>query len=124
MVDEFEIPPLAATALCDHCDNRKLYTRLTYLIQDGLDGVRKSEGVVFIKRIGPNLYQHINGPGITYHVPIKEPKPKISKRALGEAMVSVKILFSLKYDPVDVLCGLSGKWHDHVIEAAINQVYA
>lgn len=69
-----------------------------------------------IKRTGPNEYQNIKGPKSVWKV------TRVSKKLLGEAMVSVKILKDLKWEPERIMCELH-QWSDDVIEAAIQKVF-
>ena len=69
-----------------------------------------------IKRTGPNEYQYVAGPKPTF-------KGKgISKKIINEAMVSVKILKNLGWEPERIILELS-QWNDDVIEAAIQRVF-
>jgi hypothetical protein len=73
-------------------------------------------GKDIIKRTGPNEYQHITGPKPAF-------KGKgLSKKLIGEAMVSVKILKDLKWTEEKIMCELH-QWSDEVIEAAIQRVF-
>ena len=101
------------------------YTRLTYLISDGIQGVRRADGNPFLKRIAYAVYQHVTGNGelddATREMLRKQRSPKVSKREVELARVSVRLLKSLKspHDPETILCELGGLWSDDVIEAAI-----
>jgi len=73
-----------------------------------------------IKRTGPNEYQHITGSRPVYS------SGRISRKMVGEAMVSVRILWGLNKSPEEILCELSGVcgWTDDAIEVAIQRVAA
>lgn len=123
---EFEIPTVAVEAEGPKSNTAGYYTRLTYLITDAVQGKRRADGNPFAKRIGYSVYQHITGNGV---VPVElrtaKSRPKVSKREVEQARVSVRILKSLKdpkwQDPTTVMMELGGHmWSDDVLEAAIN----
>ena len=60
---EFEIPAHVQEAEGPKSNTSGYYTRLTYLIADGIQGVRRADGVAFLKRLEFNVYQHIEGDG-------------------------------------------------------------
>lgn len=68
------------------------------------------------KRTGPNEYQHITGPKSVYT------SNRLSRKAIGEAMVSVKLLKELGWEPERIMLELH-TWPDEVIEAAIRKVF-
>ncbi len=65
-----------------------------------------------IKRTGPNEYQHVTGPKAVYTV------GRLSRKFIGEARVSVRILKELGWEPERIMLELH-QWDDAVIEAAI-----
>jgi len=69
-----------------------------------------------IKRTGPNEYQHITGPRPVYNI------GKVSRKLVGQAVVSVNILKELKWEPERIMLELHS-WPDDVIEAAIIKVF-
>jgi hypothetical protein len=120
---EFNIPAAAQEAEGPKSNTAGYYTRMTYLITDAVQGKRRADGNKFAKRIGYSVYQHVNGNGI---VPLElktaASMPKISKRELGQARVSVKILKSLNWEPERIMMELN-QWPDDVVEAAINMEF-
>lgn len=120
---EFGIPATAQEADGPKSSTPGYYTRLTYLITDAVQGKRRADGNPFAKRIGPGVYQHISGDG-KLSVEFKK-APKVPKRLLDQARVSVKILKSLStpHTPEQIFVELGGKWPDDVIEAAIKSEF-
>jgi hypothetical protein len=123
---EFGIPTTAQEADGPNSHTAGYYTRLTYLISDAIQGVRRAEGNPFLKRIAYSVYQHVTGNGELdpemRELLHKRQTVKVSKRLVEEARVSVRILKSLNppHDPETILCELGGKiWNDDVLEAAI-----
>jgi hypothetical protein len=121
---EFEIPTVAIEAEGPKSTTPGYYTRLTYLISDGIQGKRRAEGNPFMKRIAPACYQHITGNGVVS----KEFKnTRTSRRGVSEAMASVKILQSLNWDEERIYNELAGQnlcgWSDADIEAAIEKIF-
>ena len=70
-----------------------------------------------VKKVGPNQWAHIDNP----LPPIS--RPRISKREVGYAIASVKILKSINQCPEQIRQGLSHKWSNAVLEEAITQVF-
>jgi hypothetical protein len=70
-----------------------------------------------IKRTKPNTFQHIHGPSSSYHGGLR-----VSSGLISEAMVSVKILRDLKWEPERIICELH-QWSQSIVEAAIKRVY-
>ena len=60
---EFEIPAHVQEAEGPNSNTSGYYTRLTYLIADGVHGVRRADGQAFLKRLEFNVYQHVEGDG-------------------------------------------------------------
>lgn len=121
---EFSIPATAQEAEGPKSTTPGYYTRLTYLISDGIQGKRRAEGNAFMKRIAPSCYQHITGNGI---VSKEFRNTRTTPRSVEEAMVSVRILQSLKWDAERIYNELAGRdlcgWSDADIEAAIENVF-
>jgi len=122
---EFEIPATAQEAEGPKSNTPGYYTRLTYLISGAVLGKWRSEGKPFIKRIDRSVYQHITGNG-TVSPEMRsflKTQPKVSKKYVEEARVSVRILKNLTvpHSPEEIMVELGGRlWSDDVIEAAIN----
>lgn len=112
IVIEFNIPDETTKELCPHCETTTLYTRVTYLISDAVQGLRKASRP-FLKRIGRAQYQYTNGT-LT---------PKVSAREISQAMVSVKMLENLSYTEEQIVVSLSHKWNSVVINTAINKLH-
>jgi hypothetical protein len=133
---EFEIPATAQEADGPKSSTPGYYTRLTYLISDAVQGVRRAEGNQFLKRVAFSVYQHVTGNGDVslemkeYLAKRTKRVAKVSKRLVDEARVSVKILKSLQpphgpYDAERCMVELGGKvWSDDVLEVAINMEFA
>ena len=121
VIKEFGIPATNAEADGPQSNTSAFYTRVTYLITDGLQGKRRADGHPFIKRLSSSVYQHISGNGVITGKARKQ--PKVSKRLVGQALVSVKILWELNNSPEEVICKLAHLWNDDVIEAAIKQIF-
>lgn len=121
---EFEIPATAQEAEGPKSTTAGYYTRLTYLISDGIQGKRRAEGNAFMKRIAPACYQHITGNGV---VSKEFRNTRTTRRSVSEAMVSVNILRSLNWDAERIYNELAGRdlmgWSDADIEAAIERVF-
>lgn len=60
---EFEIPAHVQEAEGPNSNTAGYYTRLTYLIADAIQGVRRADGAAFLKRLEFNVYQHVEGDG-------------------------------------------------------------
>lgn len=60
---EFQIPAHVQEAEGPNSNTSGYYTRLTYLIADAIQGVRRADGAAFLKRLEFNVYQHIEGDG-------------------------------------------------------------
>ena len=114
---EFGIPTVAQEAEGPQSQTSGYYTRMTYLITDSVQGKRRANAP-FAKRIAFGVYQHITGSGV---LPIALRKtPKVSKRLVEQARVSVRILKGLQHDADTILGELGGKvWSDDVILTAI-----
>ncbi len=128
---EFGIPATAQEANGPNSTTAGYYTRLTYLISDGIQGVRRAEGNPFLKRVAFATYQHVSGNGeldVEAAERIKQQrKTKLPKRLVDEARVSVRILKSLAvpHDPETIMVELGGRvWSDDIIEAAIKLEFA
>lgn len=123
---KFSIPTVAQEAEGPKSNTAGYYTRMTYLITDAIQGKRRADGNAFAKRIGYSVYQHISGNGIVpKELRTAASRPKLPKREVELARVSVRILKGLKdpkwQDPTTILIELSGRqWSDDVIESAIN----
>ncbi len=120
---EFEIPATAQEAEGPKSTTPGYYTRLTYLISGAVLGKWRSEGKPFLKRIEWSVYQHITGNGTVSREmrAFLKTQPKVSKKYVEEARVSVKLLKDLKYDAEAIMVELGGRlWSDEIIEAAIN----
>jgi len=121
VINEFGIPATSAEASGPKSNTTGFYTRMTYLITDAVQGKRRANGNQFAKRLSYSVYQHITGDGVIS--PELKKRKKVSKRLVGQAMVSVKILKELKHSPEEILCEIAHLWDDDTIEAAINQVF-
>lgn len=69
------------------------------------------------KRTGPNEYQHPSGPKAPYQC------DRVSRKDVGEAMVSVKILKGLGWSEEQIMLELN-KWPDEAIALAIKKVFS
>lgn len=119
VINEFGIPIPNVEANGPKSHTPAFYTRVTYLITDSVQGKRRAEKA-FAKRIAFGVYQHITGDGVLKGKVLK--RPPVSKRLVGQAVVSVKILKALNWEPERIMCELH-QWDDAVIEAAIEQVF-
>lgn len=127
---EFGVPATAQEAEGPKSNTPGYYTRLTYLISDAIQGVRRAEGNPFLKRIAFSVYQHVTGNGeldVAMREMIQSRRTvKICKRLVEEARVSVRILKSLNppHDAETIICELGGRiWSDDVIEAAVKMEF-
>ncbi len=124
VVKEFGIPDTNAEAEGPQSMTAGFYTRMTYLITDAVQGKRRADGNQFAKRLSLGVYQHVTGNGII-DADLKKFKrnaPKISKKLVEEARVSVRILKSLAkpFDADGCMAELGGRcWSDEIIERAI-----
>jgi hypothetical protein len=65
VAQEFQIPAHVQEATGPQSDTAGYYTRLTYLIADAIQGVRRAEDDgAFLRRLEYNVYQHVQGNGI------------------------------------------------------------
>lgn len=127
---EFDIPAMAQEAEGPKSHIAGYYTRLTYLISDAIQGVRRANGNPFLKRIAFSVYQHINGNGVV-DLAMREFLRKralntVSRRHVEDARISVRILRHLNppMDPETILCELGGRaWSDEEIETAIRMEF-
>jgi len=71
----------------------------------------------FVKRVGPNEWQHISGNRPVYNI------NRISTKEVNRAMVSVKILHELNKTPEEIACKISHLWDADVIALAIKKVF-
>jgi len=124
---EFAIPTSAQEALGPKSNVRQFSTSVSWIIDHAIQGIRHSEGDPFLKRIAYGVYQHISGNGelsIEMRERIhKKSFVKVSKRLVGEAIPSVKILQRLGWEPERIVLELN-QWSDEVIEAAIKKVFS
>lgn len=122
---EFDIPTTAQEAEGPQSNTPGYYTRLTYLISDAIQGVRRAGGNVFLKRIYFTVYQHITGNGEVDAETMKHLQSrttvKLPKREVDSCRVSVKILKNLvtPHDPETIMVELGHLWSDEVIESAL-----
>ena len=106
IVEEFHIEPEIAEAVGT----------------DALYAIRKTT-TPFLKRVGFGEYQHISGPGSPYVKTASHgPRIKVSPKAVSEAVVSVRILKDLGWEPERIIDELH-QWPTHVVEAAIRKVF-
>jgi hypothetical protein len=122
---EFNIPATAQEAEGPKSNTPGYYTRLTYLISDAIQGVRRAEGNPFLKRIYFATYQHVTGNGEVDAEALKRIQSrstvKLPKREVESCRVSVRILKNLAtpHDPETIMVELGHLWSDEVIEAAL-----
>ena len=127
---EFDIPTTAQEAEGPKSNTPGYYTRLTYLISDAIQGVRRAEGNSFLKRIYFAVYQHITGNGEVDAEILKRlqarTKVKLPKREVDSCRASVRILKNLAtpHDPETIMVELGHLWSDDVIEAALKMEFS
>lgn len=117
VINEFGIPLAAATAEGPQSGTAGFYTRMTYLITDAIQGERRASKA-FLKRVGYGWYQHITG----NNAALKLPSTAEFRSLVKYAMVSVKILKDLKWEPERIIDELT-TWSPEVVEAAIKRVF-
>ena len=123
---EFTIPVDTQEAEGPKSTTPGYYTRLTYLISDAIQGVRRAEGNPFLKRIYFAVYQHVTGNGEVDAETMKRLQSrstvKLPKREVDSCRVSVRILKNLAtpHDPETIMVELGHLWSDEVIEAALD----
>jgi hypothetical protein len=122
VVNEFGIPVVAAEAEGPNSSTAGFYTRLTYLITDGVRGERRAPHQ-FMRRLGLSVYQHVHGNGVIS--PEFRQRNKVSRKEVSLAVPSVKLLRDLGQDKETIFCNMCDKtsWNEHVVEAAIRQVF-
>jgi hypothetical protein len=111
-IDHFNIDPDSAEEECEmaHGVTSPKTTHIEQFVHWGCIHLLARH---VIKRTAPNEYQHINGP---------KPEYNSNAKLVGEAMVSVKILKDLKWEPERIMLELH-QWSDEIIESAINHVF-
>ena len=117
IAQEFSIPISLMEAEGPGSKTPIFHTEISYLISDAIGGNRKT-ATPFLKRVGLAEYQHISGPAKALKC-----IPNVSKRLVNEAMVSVKMLKDLGWEPERIMLELH-QWSDDVVEAAIEKVFA
>ena len=124
VAEEFQIPSFATEAEGPKSTTPGYYTRLTYLISDGIQGKRRAEGNAFMKRIAPSCYQHITGNGI---VSKEFLNTRTNPRSVAEAIVSARLLQSINWTPEAIFNEFAGRnymgWSDADLDEAIDQVF-
>ncbi len=122
VIGEFNIPSEVLDIKGDS-QTPLFQSRINFIIADAVQGEREDHvvgspitGEPWIKRIGLGLYQHISGPNATCKF------QGLPRKQINEAVVSVKILKNLGWNPERIISELH-TWSDDVVEAAIQRVF-
>lgn len=118
---EFNIPTTAVEAEGPKSSTPAYYTRLTYLITDAVNGVRRAN-TAFLKRIAVSCYQHVSGNG---KVSKEFSSRRVNFRNVRQAEISVKLLRGLGWDSERIFIELIGTlgWSESDIETAVNNIF-
>jgi hypothetical protein len=112
---EFGISAEVSEAVGPGSDTGVLYTIISFLMSDAVYAKRKTHKP-FLKHVGLGEYQHVSGP-----LPIFEGEDgRVFNKLVKEAMVSVKILQGMGWEPERMICEIK-TWPAEVVEAAIQR---
>ena len=116
--DFFDIPYEAASLkLADYgfSGHGNTGTFLECLVIWGVLNLEESKKV---KKVGPNQWAHISSPFAPYSL------PSVSRKKVGHAIASVKILKYINQGPEQIRQGLQHKWSPAVLSLAIKRVFS